>query len=421
MPVREVYFDNAATSFPKPPCVAEAMASYAQTLGAPARGAHARAREVKRLIDDCRAAIAQFVNAPSPDHVVFTLNTTDAMNLAIHGVVGRALRERPADRPVHVVTSDLDHNSALRPINELVVRSAGRVTQTRVPLDPHTGVLAPAAFERAITADTVLVATLHASNVTGIVQPLTPIGAMCRRRGVLFLVDAAQSLGHVPVDCAAMHADLLAFPGHKGLLGPTGTGGLVIRPGVEDRLDTVRQGGTGWRSELESMPQHLPDRFEPGSHNAVGLIGLGAAVRWLIQHQSEVFAHEATLARRMLEGLTGRAAPRGLTLLGPHDAATPRVGVFSFVHDAIAPAQLADRLERDFGILGRFGLHCAPRAHATMGSGGSASGAMRLSIGPFTTHAEVDAALAALRRIGDEAAGATGVQTPAAARVFARP
>jgi cysteine desulfurase / selenocysteine lyase len=398
---RRIYLDNAATSFPKPPAVAQAMAHYARDLGAPGRGAYAEAAQTKRLIDVCRERICRAINGREPRNVVFTLNTTDAMNLAIWGLIGHRLRATQG--AVHVITSDLDHNSALRPLNALVdwCAQTGRITQTRVPVDPISGLLDPAEFKRAIRPETALVVTLHASNVTGAIQPVAEIGRICRERGVPFLLDAAQSLGHVPVDVEAMGVDLLAFPGHKGLLGPTGTGGLYIAPGMERRLDPVRQGGTGWRSEQERMPEFLPDKFEPGSHNAIGIIGLSEGVAWLAERgHAAVRAHEEALMAEMLGGLTGANAPAGLRLLGPTEIAH-RVGVFSFIHEAIPASELAARLEREHGVLGRAGLHCAPAAHRAMGTG--AGGAMRLSVGPFTTVEEVRAAV---RAVGEVCAAA---------------
>lgn len=403
-----IYLDNAATSFPKPPQVTDAMVRYAQTIGAPARGVYAEVKQAQALVDDCRRALAKLIGGSSPKHVIFTLNTTDAMNLAIHGLVGHALAKLQPGQQIHLITSDLDHNSALRPFNTLLARYPNQIALTRIPLDPRTGLLAPAAFERAIQPNTLLVATLHASNVTGAIQPIAEIGAICKRRNVLFLLDAAQSLGHIPVDIDSMGVDLVAIPGHKGLLGPTGTGALYIRPGVEDRMTTVREGGTGYRSELEEMPSFLPDRFEPGSHNTIGIIGLGAALNWIdSQGLAHLRTHELGLIRRTLAGLTGPDAPKGLHLLGPREAEA-RVAVFSVTCNHLTPAALGLALEQRFGILTRSGLHCAPAAHASYGTlspnhtspaSPTSIGATRFSYGPFTTEADVDAILHALRTL----------------------
>ena len=408
-----IYLDNAATSFPKPPAVAQAMADYARTLGVPARGGYAEARETARLIDRCRARINTLINGESPSHVVFTLNTTDAMNLAIKGIVHRRLRTTPPTAPIHLITTEADHNSALRPFNALCEQHPTRITQTRLPIDPVSGLVDPDDLRRAITPHTVLVAINHVSNVTGTIQPAQELGAICHQHGVPFLLDAAQSLGHIPVDVQSMHVDLLAFPGHKGLLGPTGTGGLYIRPGIDRAMDTLREGGTGFRSELEAMPTHLPDRFEPGSHNAIGIVGLSEGVQWLLDQGPAIRKHELKLIRLTLDALTGDSAPHGLRLLGP---TTPeaRVGVFSIVHDTLSPTDLGAALERDHNILTRSGLHCAPLAHAKLGTRDdtttadpSRHGATRFSYGPFNTEADVQAIIAALRAICAQPVAAT--------------
>jgi cysteine desulfurase family protein len=393
-----IYLDNAATSFPKPPRVMEAMVDYARRLGVSGRGGYAEVRETQALIERCRERINTFIGGTSPSHVVFTLNTTDAMNLAIKGIVHKRLHE--SSRAIHLITTELDHNSALRPFNALCERHPGRITQTRLPIDPRTHVIDLDDLRRAITRDTVLVAINHASNVTGAIQPAREIGVICREMGVTYLLDAAQSLGHVDVNVQQMHVDLLAFPGHKGLLGPTGTGGLYIRPGVEAHMETLREGGTGWKSELEAMPTHMPDRFEPGSHNAIGIVGLSEAVAWLIEQGPRVRQHELELIEIVLSELTGDRAPHALHLLGPTIAAQ-RVGVFSVVHESITPMEMGRMLEERFGLLTRSGLHCAPLIHQTLGTRDDASrqGATRFSFGPYSTHAHAHRVCDALREI----------------------
>ena len=405
-PARRLYFDNAATSFPKPPEVLRAMTDYAERLGAsPGRGAYREAREAGEILDRCRRRLARLVGAESAEHVVFTLNTTDALNLAIRGVLDGA------GPGAHAVTTAMDHNSVLRPLNELVERTG--VRRTVVPADPATGLVDPEDVRRAVEPGTRLVAAVHASNVTGTLQPVAEIGRVCRDAGVPFLVDAAQTVGHIPIDVGAMNIDLLAFPGHKGLLGPLGTGGLVIRPGLERTLSTVREGGTGSASELPVQPRSLPDRYEPGSHNAIGIAGLDAALAWLEERTVEsIAAHERELTRRFLDGLRDASgAPRaGLRLLGPATEAD-RVGVFAVVAEGLAPSALADRLERDHGVLTRPGLHCAPHAHETFGRSpadvgpGAEPGATRFSLGPFLTADDVDHATGALAALGAGSAG----------------
>lgn len=371
---------------------------YAHECGSPARGGHAEARHAAALVRCCRERVNRLINGESADHVVFTLNTTDAMNLAIKGVVLHKLRTTGG--AVHLITTELDHNSALRPLNALVQAYPGRITQTRLRLDTQTHFVDPDDLRRAIRAETALFVTLHASNVTGSIQPIEEYGAVCRERGVTYLVDAAQSLGHVSLDARACMADLIAFPGHKGLLGPTGTGGLYIRPTVERVLDTLREGGTGWSSEDEAMPAAMPERFEPGSHNTLGIVGLSEGVAWLLDRTMvEVRRHERELGRAMLEGLN--SIP-GLRLLGPNELFS-RVGVFTFVHHDLDSVCLGRRLEEN-GVISRSGLHCAPLVHERYGTNGFAGvqGATRLSLGPFVSHEDVGHAVDAIRAICEQ-------------------
>lgn len=404
------YFDNAATSFPKPPAVAEAMHRFMLENGAPGRGLYGPAREAGRLIHQCRDRINRLINSQSPDHVVFTLNTTDALNLAIKGVLEAARLRRPTAR-LHVVSTWMEHNSVLRPTNALRERWP-QLEWTRVEADPVTGLVEPAAICAAIRPDeTVLVAVNHASNVTGTIQPVAEIGEICRRAGVLYLVDAAQSLGHTAVDVQAMQIDLLAFPGHKGLLGPQGTGGLYLRPGVEDRVATVREGGTGSVSEQETHPTMMPERYEAGSHNTVGIVGLSEGVRWLLERGGEtVRQHEIELMNPILQALASGRFP-GLALLGPAETGL-RVGVLSFVHSTLQPQEIATILEAEFGVLSRAGLHCAPLAHKTFGTAPpQGRGAVRLSVGPFLTLSDVGHVVEALGAICRDATLAAPLTT----------
>lgn len=391
------YFDNAATSFPKPPGVAAAMAAYMTEAGSPGRGTYAGAREGARLIHQCRERIRRLINGESAEHVVFTHNTTDALNLGLKGVIESALASRTG--PVHIVTTWMEHNSVLRPMNAMVQREP-RVEWTRVEADPATGLIDPDDIRRAIRAgQTALVAVNHASNVTGTIQPVEEIGRICRGLGVSYLVDGAQSLGHTPVDVRRMNIDLLAFPGHKGLLGPTGTGGLYIRPGVESQVATIREGGTGNVSEQETHPSMLPEKYEAGSHNIVGLVGLNEAAGWLLERGVDALrAHELELIAPMLNAIEAGEL-EGLTLLGPREA-DRRVGVFSFTHTTLDPQEIAAALETEFGILTRAGLHCAPLVHRAFGTAPPAGrGAVRLSVGPFLTVDDVRFAIDSLSAI----------------------
>lgn len=424
--VKRLYFDNAATSSPKPEAVWRAMADYAQRLGgSPGRGAYHESREAARLMHLCRERIRRLINGESAEHVVFALNTSDALNLAIKGLLLPELA-RDHRSTHHVVTTWLDHNSVLRPLNALAEMWPGRVQVTRVRPDPATMRIDPEDIRRAARsrADTRLVAINHVSNVTGTIQPIEAIGAVCRVLGVPLLVDAAQSLGHIPVDVRKLQVDLLAFAGHKGLLGPTGTGGLYIRPGMERRLASVREGGTGSRSELDVQPETLPDKYEPGSQNAMGIIGLSEGVKFLLEFEhaglrgmEAIAAHERGLIAAFLTGISSRGASEGLLpglrLFGS-EAIEGRVGVFTLALDGMDPHELSAILESQFGVLTRSGVHCAPLAHrflaeapdsmsAAREQGELIGGGTRFSVGPFLTGEDVRRATDALTEIAAEA------------------
>jgi len=393
---RRLYMDNAATSFPKPAAVHEAMMRFATELGAsPGRGAYAEAREAGRLLYQCRQRINTLIHGQSPEHVIFTLNTSDALNIAIRGLT------RPGD---HVITTWMDHNSILRPYNALVDQID--LHQTRVTVDPATGRVDPQEIHKAIRPQTRLIAVVHGSNVTGTLQPIAEIGRIAREHDIPFLVDAAQTLGHVPIDVQADHIDLLAFPGHKGLLGPLGTGALYIRPGIERRMRTCREGGTGSISDHDTQPDFMPDRFETGSHNAIGIIGLSEGVQWVLNRGVDaIWQHERGLMQAMLQGLSEPQAVPGLVLFGPQGV-KHRCGVFSIRIDGLDhPQELSDLLERDYGILTRSGIHCAPLAHRTFGTH-AVGGMTRFSFGPFLEIQDVIFACNALSEICHARAGA---------------
>jgi cysteine desulfurase / selenocysteine lyase len=385
--MNRLYMDNAATSFPKPPAVLEAITRYATELGASAgRGAYAEAVETGRLIAECRRRINRLIHGERPEHVIFCLNCTDALNLAIKGLID-------SSGPNHAICARMDHNSILRPLSEL--RERGWVTTTCLPVDSATGQIDPDDVRKAIRPETRLIALTHASNVTGVLQPIRAIGRIAREMGVPLIVDAAQSIGHVPIDVREDCIDLLAAPGHKALLGPLGTGFLYIRPGLEARLRTIREGGTGSVSELDVQPDFLPDRFEPGSHNAIGIIGLSEGVQWLAdQTMQKVADHDRALLEAFLDGVSD---VEGLTCYGP-TAIRQRVSVVSVRVERFEPAELSAVLESSFGILTRSGLHCAPLAHETLGTL-TTGGTTRLSFGPFLSVDDVRYAADALTRI----------------------
>lgn len=385
VPSRRLYCDNAATSFPKPPETLQAMVDYATNIGASAgRGAYAEAQASAAVLKTCRQRLNSLFNGTNPDHFIFTLNCTDALNLAIQGLL------KPGD---HAITTWMDHNSVLRPYHHLA-QDAG-LTFTHVPVDPITCVVDPDDVRKAIRPNTRLIAAVHASNVTGTVQPIRELGQIARDHGIAFLVDAAQSVGHIPIDVQADHIDLLAFPGHKGLLGPLGTGALYIRPGLERQIRPLRYGGTGSVSEEQVQPDFMPDRFEAGSHNAIGIAGLSAGVAWILgKTVKALYEHDQMLCRTFMESVEG---VEGLRYLGPQGI-RHRMGVFSVRIEGIDPLRLADQLEREYGILTRAGLHCAPLAHRHLGTLDS-HGTTRLSFGAFLSVLDVKYAADALANI----------------------
>jgi cysteine desulfurase/selenocysteine lyase len=388
MPLDRIYIDNAATSWPKPDTVYVAADHYLREVGAPnGRSGYHEALESNRIVERARRGVAELIGVRDPSQIAFGFNGTDVLNLAIRGIV------RPGD---HVITTVCDHNSVLRPLRTLHEQSG--VAVTYVPCDGQ-GFVSPDDVRASIRPNTRLVAVIHASNVTGALQPIEEIGHMVRETNAFFLVDAAQSLGHVPIDVRTLDVDLLAAPGHKGLLGPPGTGVLYIRPGVERELQPLRCGGTGTQSDEDRQPDELPDKYEPGNHNLAGLAGLAAAAEFLRAHTIEaIHAHHTQLAARLLDGLREIS---GVRVHGPKSS-TDRTSVVSVTLDGYDPQELAAMLESTRRIQCRAGLHCAPRMHEALGTT-AAGGTLRLSPGFATTVDEIDAAVGVLLAIASEA------------------
>jgi cysteine desulfurase family protein len=382
-----IYFDNAATSWPKPPGVAEAMMRFLNEVGAnPGRAAHRRAVEAGRVVYAARESVAELFHAPNPLRIVFGPNVTEALNLALVGLL------RPGD---HVVTSSMEHNSVMRPLRAL--EKAG-VAVTVVRCSPE-GCLSLTDLESAIQSNTRLVALNHASNVVGTLLPVAEAGHLAREHELLLLVDAAQTAGAYPIDLTTTPIDLLAFTGHKSLGGPMGTGGLVIgdRIGPCDLLP-LKRGGTGSRSEFEEQPDFLPDMCESGTPNAVGLAGLTAGIRWVLERGVEtVRNHEVALTQRLIEGLCDIP---GVTVYGGLDA-TSQTATVSFNIAGVEPSEVGLRLDDEHEVMCRVGLHCSPSAHKTLGT--FPMGTVRFGMGAFNTVNEVDASLTAIRRLAGEA------------------
>lgn len=386
-----IYLDNAATSFPKPPQVAAAMARFLDEDAAnPGRAGHRMAVRAERMIDDARAKLARLVNGRDPRRLIFTLNGTDALNIAIKGALG--------DGGGHVVTTVLEHNSVSRPLQALA--DDGRIGLTRVGCGAD-GLLDPDDVRRALKSDTRLVAMTHASNVLGTIQDAAAVGAIAREHGALFLLDAAQTAGCVPIDVEAMHVDLVAFPGHKALLGPTGTGVLYVgdrcaEPDGSPRMRPWREGGTGGDSSSPTQPRVFPYFLEGGTPNTVGIAGLAASVDVVLERgQEALLDHERRLLERILERLAG---DERFTIYGTRDVAR-RVGALSIGIAGLDPSDAAAILDDGFGIAARPGLHCAPYCHRAIGT--YPAGTLRVSPGPFTTGDDVSALLDALRQIAD--------------------
>ena len=387
-----IYMDNAATSFPKPDGVMRAMVDFAERCGASAgRGAYAEAKACEAIIAACRSHVARLVNAESPERIVFAMNCSEGLAIVIRGLLNAA------PRGSHVIATAMEHNSVLRPLNALKERIG--LDPEFIACDPATGLVDPDDIRKAVRPETKLIACVHVSNVTGTLQPIGEVAAVARQAGVPCLIDAAQSAGHVPIDVRALGADFVAFPGHKGLLGPLGTGALYVRPGAERDLPTIKEGGTGTLSEMPIQPSTMPDKYEIGSHNAIGLAGLGEGVAWLLAEGVEgVRRHDESLCGLFLAKTED---VEHLRVYGPRDA-NRRVGVFSVNVAGMAPGELAEALERDFGICTRPGLHCAPLAHRTIGT--RPAGTCRLSFGPFTTDRQAAFAADALAAIAERAA-----------------
>lgn len=381
-----IYLDHPATSWPKPPEVAAAMLFFLQEVGAnPGRSGHRLSVEAARVVYAAREAVAELFGGEDALRVVFGANVTWALNQALHGYL------RPGD---HVITSGMEHNSMMRPLRDLERQG---VEVSVVPCD-HAGRLDPQRVEDALRDNTVMVALNHASNVSGTILTVREVGEITRRRGIVLLVDAAQTGGALPVDMRRDQIDLLAFTGHKGLLGPMGTGGLILGERVDlERLRPVLQGGTGSRSESEIHPGFLPDRFESGTPNGVGLAGLNAGVRVVLARGVEAIrAHEQRLCAQLLAGLRQISRAR---LYGPLDPGE-RVAVVSFNLEGLEPSQVGLRLDEEFNILCRVGLHCSPAAHRSLGS--LPRGTVRFGIGVYTSAEDVDAALQAIQRIAND-------------------
>lgn len=376
-----IYLDNAATTFPKPEEVYDRVNEVMRKHGAnPGRSGHSMALEAGRIIYNARETVARFFNVDNPMQVAFAYNATDALNMGIKGVL------RDGD---HAITSSMEHNSVLRPLKAL--EKKGIIELTIIDCNDE-GEISIEDIEEAITENTKLIVTTHASNVTGTIFPIAEIGKLAKSKGVLYMVDAAQTAGVYPIDVVEMNIDLLAFAGHKSLLGPQGTGGIYVREGIE--LDTIKEGGTGSQSESLYQPEMMPDRLESGTPNTPGIAGLAAGIEYIKKRGMEdIRVHEESLARYFIEELR---QIEYVKIYGPEDF-SKRVPVISINIGEEDSSEVGYIMDEAFGIGTRPGLHCAPLAHKTIGS--FEQGTVRFSIGPFTERKDIEKAIEAVREI----------------------
>ena len=378
-----IYLDNAATSWPKPESVYDAVSEAIKRGGNPGRGSSQQAKAAADVLTEARTAVAQMFHIADSSRIIFTLNATDAINMALKGML------EPGD---HVITSQMEHNAVTRPLAYL--EDAG-VRVTKVETHPANGA-DPEAVRAAICDDTKLVVMTHASNVTGALNPIEAIGAVCREMNVPFLVDASQSAGAIPIDVVKMNIDLLALPGHKSMLGPTGTGVLYVSESVSPK--PYRSGGTGVFSEVRLQPEQLPYYYEAGTPNTVGISGLCAGTRYILERSvNNIYLDEQRKVQHLIDGLC--AIPE-VTVYGP--LKFPRAAAVSFNIDGMDCADVAMILETYYDISVRSGLQCAPDTHRMLGTF-DMNGTVRVSPGLFTTTEEIDAFLSAIREITEEA------------------
>jgi len=377
-----IYFDNAATSWPKPPGTIAAMQNYLQNIGgSPGRSGHRLSIEVARIIFDTREKLAQLFNVSNPLRIILTRNATEALNIAVFGYL------KQGD---HAITSGMEHNSVMRPLRAMEKRGVGI---TVVPCDID-GLIDPGHIAGAIKKNTKAIFITNASNVTGTIMPVSDIGRIAREHGLVFCVDAAQTAGCYPIDVVEMNIDLLAFTGHKSLLGPSGTGGLYIREGLEKSIEPICVGGTGSRSEVEEQPDFMPDRYEAGTPNTVGIAGLKAGVEFVLSKGvDQIKNKEEKLVKMFMEGVSDLP---GIILYGQESVAR-RTPVVSFNIAGMDPAAVALELDEHFGIMSRSGLHCAPAAHKTIGT--YPMGTVRFSFSYFNMEEQIISSIEALRKI----------------------
>ena len=393
--MQQIYLDNASTTFPKPPEVAEAVYEYMTGVGSNiGRGGYASAYAAEEAVFNMRQLLCDFFGGEDAKNVVFTKNVTEALNVIIRGML---------EKGDHVLVSAMEHNAVMRPL-QLLGREleageeapADAISFSRIPCDSE-GNLELEALPRLVQQRTKAVIMTHASNVCGTLLPIDKVGDFCKQRGLLFIVDSAQSAGVFPINMQQLHIDALAFTGHKGLLGPQGIGGFVLREHMVTKLTPLIVGGTGSLSHTEKTPRFMPDKFEAGTLNLPGIMGLAAGVSWLKERGlASIRAHELALTEQLLAGLQGLEQQGLLRIVGRKDL-KQRTSVVSIAGTQLDIAMLAHKLNAEYGIATRVGLHCAPNAHKTLGT--YPTGTLRFSMGWHNTEAEIATALNAFKEV----------------------
>ena len=383
--MKQIYLDNGATSFPKPKEVADAVYTYMAGNGCNInRGCYSGAYDTEMTVFECREKLMTLFGGTDPANVVFTKNITESLNVVLKGYL------KPGD---HVLVSAMEHNAVMRPLVQLTETG---VSFSRIPCD-REGNLDLAAMEGLLTEHTKAVIMLHASNVCGTVMPFYEIGQFCKQHGLTFIADTAQTAGILPIHMEEMNIDVLCFTGHKGLMGPQGIGGFILKPHMVSKLTPLLSGGTGSISHTEEIPTFMPDRFEPGTMNLPGIMGLHAALCWLEDKGIQtIHEKEVKLTALFLQGLLPMEEEGKLRIVGKKDTKN-RTGVVSILPLRMDPSSLADSLDQDYGIQTRVGLHCAPSAHKTLGT--YPEGTVRFSFGYFNTEEDVKEALSALQAL----------------------
>ena len=393
--MKQIYLDNASTTFPKPREVADAVYQYMTGVGSNiGRGGYTSAYAAEEAVFAARQLLCDFFGGEDAKNVVFTKNVTEALNVIIRGLL------QPGD---HVLVSAMEHNAVMRPL-QLLGREleageeapADAISFSRIPCDSE-GNLELEALPKLVQQRTKAVIMTHASNVCGTLLPIDKVGDFCKQRGLLFIVDSAQSAGVFPINMQQLHIDALAFTGHKGLLGPQGIGGFVLREHMVTKLTPLIVGGTGSLSHTEKTPRFMPDKFEAGTLNLPGIMGLAAGVSWLKERGlASIRAHELALTEQLLAGLQGLEQQGLLRIFGRKDL-KQRTSVVSIAGTQLDIAMLAHKLNVEYGIATRVGLHCAPNAHKTLGT--YPTGTLRFSMGWHNNEADIDAAIKALREV----------------------